>query len=393
MGKMKAKSDLSLLKDIRKFGMFDPHACLQCGSCTLACDLSTDSASFPRIILRYALLGIKDRFKTRLEPWLCHDCGDCSILCPRDTEPARGMETLRRYLTAQYDWTGISSRLFGSRIWQISLMAFTGLLVLFLAVIYHLEFVGMNMNELILEAEPLGMQHMFNTIGTFTYIVFFLSLFFLITNAFRMYWITMRKNDEVNVPFSLYITQLKTFFTHALTQKKFRDCSDKTHRIRRIKHMILMAGLAVSLFLMVFFLSWFQTDAIYPVIHPQRWLGYFAAVTIAFGALDILVSRIRKRKLIHKFSDLKDLMLPVVLLLTVLSGLAVHVLRYAGFPLGAHFTYAVHLAIAVPLILIEIPFGKWSHMIYRPLAIYFHTLKEKALLRQENKKEDVNNAA
>jgi hypothetical protein len=34
------------------------------------------------------------------------------------------------------------------------------------------------------------------------------------------------------------------------------------------------------------------------------------------------------------------------------------------------------------MLLIEIPFGKFSHIIYRPLALYFQAVKEKALQQQ-----------
>jgi hypothetical protein len=49
----------------------------------------------------------------------------------------------------------------------------------------------------------------------------------------------------------------------------------------------------------------------------------------------------------------------------------------------SHYLYAIHLVIAVPMLVIEIPFGKWSHMIYRPLAIYLQTVKERATLKEQ----------
>ncbi|MFQ6112874.1 MAG: 4Fe-4S dicluster domain-containing protein, partial [bacterium] len=109
---MKIKSDPTLLAEVRKYGRFDTNACLQCGSCTVVCDLTNSSASFPRRIIRYALLGLRKPLQSSLEPWICHDCGDCSTACPRETEPAEAMMTLRRYLTAQYDWTGLSSKMY-----------------------------------------------------------------------------------------------------------------------------------------------------------------------------------------------------------------------------------------------------------------------------------------
>jgi heterodisulfide reductase subunit C/quinone-modifying oxidoreductase subunit QmoC len=72
--------------------------------------------------------------------------------------------------------------------------------------------------------------------------------------------------------------------------------------------------------------------------------------------------------------------------------MAVHIFGYLEFDLTTHYLYALHLAIAVPMLIIEIPFGKWSHMIYRPLAIYFETVKEKALQKQSAKEESLDHA-
>jgi hypothetical protein len=41
--------------------------------------------------------------------------------------------------------------------------------------------------------------------------------------------------------------------------------------------------------------------------------------------------------------------------------------------------YAIHLVIAVSMLVVEVPFGKWAHLLYRPLAVYFQAVREKAL--------------
>ena len=114
-GNVRIQSDPTLLADIRRYGKFDTTGCYQCGSCTISCDLVTDSVSFPRKIIRYALLGLRKPLVESLEPWVCHDCGDCSLICPRQAEPRISMMTVRRFLTAQYDWTGLSSKILASR--------------------------------------------------------------------------------------------------------------------------------------------------------------------------------------------------------------------------------------------------------------------------------------
>jgi hypothetical protein len=72
---------------------------------------------------------------------------------------------------------------------------------------------------------------------------------------------------------------------------------------------------------------------------------------------------------------------------TAVSGIIVHIFRYAGLELATHYAYAIHMVIVVPLLVIEMPFGKWTHMIYRPLAIYFQELKQKTIEQTEPQEE------
>lgn len=294
------------------------------------------------------------------------------------------MMTLRRYLTAKYDWTGISSKIYRSKAWEIGALFFVGAFVLLLAGLYHVSVVGLPFPEF--TTIPMGLEHMFGMISVFTWCVFLIPLVFLLSNAVRMYWLTMHTNDEVNIPFSLYFAEAKTLLLQVFMQERYRECADKN---RWIKHLLLVSGCGLISFLVLFFLEWFQTDNIYPIYHPQRWLGYLATVAIIYATGDILIGRIRKREQIHKFSDLSDWILPILLLLTTVTGIAVHIFRYLELSLASHYMYALHLVIVVPMLVVEIPFGKWSHMLYRPLAMYFLTVKEKALQQQLPKEEIV----
>ena len=56
-----------------------------------------------------------------------------------------------------------------------------------------------------------------------------------------------------------------------------------------------------------------------------------------------------------------------------------HLLRMGGLPLlTCYYTYVIHLAVAVPMLVVEVLFGKWAHLLYRPLAMYLTAVKEKA---------------
>ena len=372
-----------LLQEVRRYGRFDVNACLSCGSCTVVCNLSNGSASFPRKPIRRALLGLKGSLCGGLEPWLCHDCGDCSVACPRQAEPRESMMTLRRYLIAQYDFTRLASKVLGSRIGEILPLSLVGLLVFALVLVYHLYYMKVPMTVSEFVSTEMGFEHMFPTIWNFTIVVLLIPAVLLLINTIRMHRLALPGNDHVKIPLRSYFVEATTAFVHMFSHTNIRKCIQGIHKIRWTKHWLLGMAVSMMLFIKFFFLDWFQTDLIHPIYHPQRWLGYCAAAILLYIPLDILVGRIKKRVEMHKFSEPSDLILPVMLLLVALSGLAVHVFRYLEFALTSHILYAVHLAIAVPLVLIELPFGKWSHAFYRPIALYFQAVRERALTEEK----------
>ncbi len=373
---MNAVAVPGFIQEVRKYGTFDANACLNCGSCTVVCSLSDDRASFPRRPLQLAQLGLKVPLLGSLDPWLCYDCGDCSLACPREAEPRESMMTLRRYLAASYDATRISSKILTSKGWEIASLVFVGVLVFVIAFLYHLYYVQLSVGDLV--STPMGLEHMFNTIIYFTYAVFLISILVLTGKAVRMHRLTMR-DIEIRAPLRFYLFQAKTMFIHLLFQRNFRKCPEPSHKKRWAQHWLMGVAFAAKCFIVIFLLKWFQTDSVYPLYNPQRWVGYIIAAILIFFPLEIIFSRIRRRDLMHKFSEFSDLCLPIMLLLTAVSGIFVHVSRYLEWSMTCHYAYAVHLAIAVSLVLVELPFGKLSHVIIRPLALYFQAVKERAL--------------
>jgi len=381
------QSDPTLLSDLRRYGPFDTSGCYQCGSCTISCDLVTDFGTFPRRIIRYVLLGLREPLTASLEPWICHDCGDCSLICPRQAEPRISMMTVRSFLTAQYDWTGISRKVLGSRAWHIGLLSAVTAVTVALIVLYHLLYVKMPFSDFV--TTSLGLEHMFPLMTYYTLTVLLLPLFLLVSRVYRVWRLTMGGAARARIPFSTYAAEGWTYVRQSVTHELMKKCPDSS---RWRGHWLLAFGTVLMLAIKLFALRWFQTDAIYAFYHPQRWLGYLAAGCIAYGIGDILVGRLRAQKEIYKKTRFEDLVFPILLLSTALSGLAVHIFRYAGFDLTCHFLYALHVVIATPMLLVEMSFGKWSHMIYRPLALYFEAVKERAA-RQVPAKEAVPYAA
>lgn len=137
----------------------------------------------------------------------------------------------------------------------------------------------------------------------------------------------------------------------------------------------------------IFFLPWLQTDNIYPITNPQRWLGYYTTAVLLFGSGSALYGRIKQDRPLHQFSHASDWIFPVLLLTVTLTGILQHTFRYLGLPLATYYTYVIHLALAFPMLVLEVPFGKWAHLYYRPLAIYFQQVRIKAVELSYKQKE------
>jgi quinone-modifying oxidoreductase subunit QmoC len=353
-----------LYSEVQRLGAKDMEACFQCGNCASACPLSAGENTFPRKIYRYLQLGLRDKLLESPEPWLCYYCGDCNIDCPRGAEPAETMMATRRWLTTQYDWTGLAKRFYLSEAWEFGALGAVALFVILLFVFFHgpiiTDRVAVNTFAPVhwVEFGDLAMAALLST--------------FLLSNAFRMYRLIM---NGTRVPFRLFVTEARTFVLHFLTQRRWRQCG--ADRSRWFKHFILVSGYLTMMTLIIVFIRWFQVDD--RSWHFTSIFGYYATGALLFVTVEMFRSRLAKQETIHRYSHLSDWLFLSLLFLTTLTGIMMHSVRLLGWALATYLIYVIHLAIAVPMLVIEVPFGKWSHLFYRPLAIFLTTLKGKAL--------------
>lgn len=356
--------DPDLHQDVARFGSDDITRCINCGNCTAACSLSGNGAVFPRRTIRYLQLGLKDQLMESTEPWLCYYCGECSETCPQQANPGDIMMTMRRWLTAQYDWTGLSRKLYLSKTWEVLALIGVAAFVVVLFVAFHgpmvTDRVELNTFAPVVWVE-LGDWLMAATLGGL-----------LLANVMRMHRHVMGTWLWPQASLGVYLQELKTLVLHAATQKRWRDCETPS---RWAKHLLLVTGYVTMLLLVVVFLRWFQTNSSH--WRPIDLLGYYATGILLFVTTEMMISRLRRQEEIHKHSHSTDWMFLILLFLTSLTGILVHGFRLAGFALPTYYMYVLHLAIAVPMLVIEVPFGKWSHLAYRPLAIYFANVRNR----------------
>ncbi len=366
---MSAQVDSQLRKDISLFGGENVHQCFNCGNCTAVCPLSRESTVFPRKTIRYLQLGLKDKVIESSEPWLCYYCGECSETCPREASPGELMMATRRYMISQYDWTGLSRRLYLSKAWELGALFLVGFFVVGLFV-----FSGAFNEERVVTTHvalntfaPVEWVHY--TDLTLAAILSFL----LLSNAYRMYRYIVGRNKEMRIPAWLYLQEFKTLILHGLTQIRWRECDNPFHWIR---HFFLVTAYGTMFILVVLLLPWFQVDSA-----DLTWIsliGYYATIILMYVTGDAMIRRYKKSEEIHKYSHFSDWMFLILLFLTALTGILLHLFRIFDLPLPTYFMYVIHLAIAVPMLVVEVPFSKWAHLLYRPLAIYLITVRDKA---------------
>ncbi len=372
---MSTRVDPSLLDEIREYGTVNTEACFNCGNCTAICPLTDDQHPFPRSTIRLIQMGLRDRLLESADPWMCYYCGDCTKTCPKGAEPAETMMAARRWLTAQYDRSGLGAELYTSERAVVLTIVRYVLLTLVVFVVYH-ALTGFD--RIVTDRVELNTFAPVMLVWAFVLVHFAVLAVRLGTNALHMARRIMRSTTEtIDIPFSVYASEFKAFVVHFLTQKRWRDCNE-TDRSRWLKHLLLASGYVTMLVLVVPLLWWFQTDTIYPLYHPQRWIGYYATIVLILMSSEALIGRYRKREEIHRFSHPTDWLFPSFILIGAVTGILVHIFRYAGWAWPTYIFYVVHLMAMFAMLDTEVGIGKWTHLVYRPMAIYLESVKQRA---------------
>lgn len=363
----------NLPRELRDFGIREWNDCYHCGTCTAICPLTSQDLLFPRKEIRLMQMGLKDQLSTCVEPWLCYYCGECSTTCPRNANPGELMMSLRRYLTSIYDWTGLSKKFYTSKVWELFyIIVFAVLVVMaFLFVLPPLDPT--------LTAEGGVKVNSFAPVRIIEYFDWAMAITvagLLISNILRMYYHVVWKGTPNGVGFFAHIREFWQLIYNFVVQPRFSKCEDKSYWLY---HWLLMSGYTIMFIVIVVYLPWFQTEKILPVWHPQRALGYYATIGLLIGLTAAIIGRLKKQEEKFRFSHVSDWLFLVMLTMTVITGILIHIFRINGMPVATYVSYIAHMAILVPMILIEVPFSKWSHLAYRPFAVYFARLQKSAL--------------
>jgi len=366
---MAIRANPKLITELEIYGAQDVSKCYHCGNCSATCPFSKEPYIFPRRSMRSLQMGLEAKLESDLEPWLCYYCGECSVECPRDAEPGETMMSLRRWLTARYDFTGISRLFYLS--WKAELLA-----VIIVALIAGAGFLlyGFSQGNITQYNGPDAFLPA-SSIHIFDWTLAAVLLALLLTNCARMWWFTVGRDTKVHVPLSAYVRKIYLLPTHFFTQMRYARCEQK--RPWAI-HLVLMLSYVTMLILIMFFLApMWSGPAVKWSVHV---FGLAATAGLLVTTIIFLRKRLKKSEVQYQHSHETDWMFLVLLIVVAATGLVQFTLHRLGLGTAANINYVIHMMAVVPMLLLEVPFSKWSHMAYRPLAMYFADLKAEEMV-------------
>ena len=382
---MTALADLGLYPELQKYGATDMSGCFSCGNCTAICPLSENDATFPRRMIRYAQVGMKDALLASKELWSCYHCGECSASCPTEADPGEFMAAARRYAIASYDGTGIARLMYLrpalGTLFAVLLAAFfavfmyaahgpqdaaslaiftfipagliheTGIVVMILVVLAGLAGVA-RMARRIGRREGVGWR---TVLGSRT----------ALARSGRALWSAlgreslgqMRYRKECESEAETVAWYRRRWFVHAVTLWGFLG-------------LLLATGLDYGLAL----LGIKETGTPVPLWYPVRLLGTVAGIMLVYGTTVMIIDRVRAANRSVARSAPADWTLLALLWITGVTGFGLELALYLPEPPAwGYWVFLLHVAVAMELVLLA-PFMKLAHAVYRPAALFFVAL-------------------
>ncbi len=382
--------DLGLYPEIQRYGGTDISACFSCGTCTASCPLSQTDSTFPRRIIRYAQLGMKDALLSSKELWSCYQCGECSETCPTEADPSEFMAATRRFAIASYDRTRIAKTMYTR---PLIATTFAVLLAAFFALFMYSAHGPQDGSTLaIFTFIPEGLIH---TTGIVVMIIVVLAGLSGVASMVR------RMGRREGVTWSSILgsrTAIRraagaawaAVARESLAQTRFRaECATEAtdakpvpwFRRRWFVHAVTVWGFlglmaATGLDYGLALLSIKETGTPVPLWYPVRLLGTAAGFALVYGTTMLIIDRYRAANLSVKLSTTADWMLLGLLWVTGVTGFALELALYLpSAPAWGYWVFLVHVAVALELVLLA-PFMKLAHAVYRPVALFFLALAQ-----------------
>lgn len=382
---MTAVIDPGLLDQVKLFGGADVSACFSCGNCTAICPLSDNDGTFPRRMIRYAQVGLVDELRSSKELWTCYHCGLCTETCPTQADPGGFMAAARRHAIASYDRTRLARVMYTRPV--LSWVIAAALAVFFGAFMYasHGPASRKSLDLFGFIPEPL-IHYTGMVVMVAIALAGLAGMATMAAGLARKEGVSARELLGGRAGWRRLAGALWVAIgVESIGLRRYRaDCAEAQvaepwYRRRWVIHAATMWGFLglLAATLLDYGLAMIgvkQTGTAVPIWYPVRLLGTLAGLAMVYGVSMLIANRLRRVSTAAKDSVSSDWMLLVLLWLTGATGLLLELALYLpGAPAWGYWTLIVHVAVALDLLLL-LPFMKFAHAIYRPVALFFHAL-------------------
>jgi ferredoxin len=379
---MTALVDHNLYPELRRFGATDISACYNCGVCTAICPLSVDGASFPRRMSRYAQLGLRDKMLASPELWSCYGCSECTDSCPTKADPASFMAAARRYAVASYDRTRLGYLLATSK-WFAAIFV-TALVAVLAGFMYSVHGAADGSTLAFFDFIPSDFVHWLG-IGVMAVmgVGALIGLFEMMRHVRRAPANGAFKAKPGARPGARKVADAAFYAigTESAAQTRFRvECDDPDanrpfYLKRWFLHFATMWGFlgllgATMLDYGLELVGVKATGTPVPLWYPVRLLGTLAGIALIYGTSVLMSRRLRKADRTSLHSTASDWIFLSMLWVSGITGFALEVGLYLPqVPQWGYPMFLVHVGVAMALVLL-VPFGKFAHVLYRPVALF-----------------------
>lgn len=365
-----ARIDPEFASEIKKYGAKDFSACFNCGNCTAVCGLTDKSVNYPRMFLRYGMLGLKEEILQSKEIWLCYACGECSETCPRQAGPGDYMAALRRYAIASYEPTGLTKLIFKSKpvfiLFTISLSVLLGFFLFTLKPDHEVS-------RWLFTIIPYAVIH---NMGLIIFSITGISVVWGLITMFLKLSKNIVKTD--NLKRNIW-KSLKEVMNELATMNRYQTCDKEEDSFWKNKsaavqpwfvHWSIMWGFIGLLLATV--LDFMLKDPATDIWWPSRILGTIAGLLLVYGTSLAINYRLKKVTKTYSETRLADWVFLLFLWIAGITGfwLEVSVALNANY-LFNHIVLLIHTIISMELVLL-FAFSKFAHAVYRPLALFFY---------------------
>ena len=354
------KPDIQFKKEIERISGASLSTCMQCGTCSVVCNLSPDEQPFPRKEMVHAGWGMKEKLIGNPDVWLCHQCGDCSTHCPRGVNPADVLAATRVATYRSYATPGFMGKL-------VSMPSLLPLAILLPTIIIA---------GIIWLAGTLSIPE-----GPVNYSLFFPhgwlnSSFTLLTLAsygmaaigISRFWKDLQRHEYgTGGPKGNFWSGFWKVKNEILAHSRFSKCVQNSGR--KTAHFLVFYGFLLLL-LVTLYAIYAAVTGKYPLAfsNPFKILGNIASLMLFSGLGIMIVNRLSRREGTER-SSYSDWLLIVAMLLLTMSGVVIEAARFMDWSFAYHL-YFFHL-VCVWFVIIYLPYTKFGHIIYRTVAMTY----------------------